>query len=88
MFQVDLKACLGSVLPNHLIIISRNQGWFLGGVILWPTPTHLWSLLYSTTILYDTTVLYDNYSPYASVTEILERLNFKTTAERREMNQN
>ena len=50
--QVDLKACLGLVLPSqyYLIIERDNLGWFLGDVILWATPTPLWSLLYSTYI--------------------------------------
>ena len=32
MFQADLKACLGLVIPNQycLIIVRENRGWFLG----------------------------------------------------------
>ena len=35
-FRVDLKACLGLVLPNQycLIIIRENCGWFFGGVFV------------------------------------------------------
>ena len=55
LFQVDLKACLGLVLPNQycLIIIRGNRGCFFGDIILSATPTPLWSLLYTTIIVYD-----------------------------------
>ena len=48
-FRVDLKAFLDLALPNQygLIVVRENQGWFLGDIILWATPTPLWSLLYS-----------------------------------------
>ena len=48
-FQVDLKVCLGLVLPHQYcpIVVRENRGWFLGDVISWATPTALWSLLYS-----------------------------------------
>ena len=60
MFQVNLKACLGLIFPNQycLIVIRENQGWFLGDVISWATPTPFWSLLYSTIVPYDN---YDGY---------------------------
>ena len=46
-FWVDAKACLGLVSPNHycLIVVRGNWGCFLGDIILWATPTPLWSLL-------------------------------------------
>ena len=48
-FRVNLKACLGLVLPNQycLIVVRENWGWILGDTISWSTPTPLWSLLYS-----------------------------------------
>ena len=54
-FWVNLKACLGLVLPNQycLIVVREIEVGFLGDVISWATPTPLWSLLYSTIILYD-----------------------------------
>ena len=50
VFWVNLKACLGLVLPNqyYFIVVGKNRGWFLGDVISWAMPTPLWSLLYST----------------------------------------
>ena len=48
-FWVDLKACLGLVLPCQycLIVVRENWGWFLGDFISWAMTTPLWSLLYS-----------------------------------------
>ena len=53
-FQVNLKACLGLVLPNlyYLIVVWKVKLVF-GWLFSWATPTPLWSLLYSTSILYD-----------------------------------
>ena len=47
MFQVDLKACLGLVVPASSLS-GENEAVFLGNVISWATPTPLWSLLYTT----------------------------------------
>ena len=54
-FWVDLKTCLGLVLPNQYCLIVNRENWglFLGDVISWATPTPLWSLLYTTIVLYD-----------------------------------
>ena len=59
VFRVDLKACLGLVLPNQycLIIGRKIEAGFLDNDILWATPTPLWSLLYSTIVLYDMYVI-------------------------------
>jgi len=48
---VNLKACLGLVLPyQHClrfapIVVWKNLGLFWGDVISWATPTPSWSLL-------------------------------------------
>jgi len=54
--QIDLKACLGLVLPNQYcpIIIWENWGWFSGDFTLLATPTSWLSLLWTTIVIHDT----------------------------------
>ena len=54
-FWVDLKAFLGLVLSNqyHPIVVWKNWGWFLGGIILWATPTPSSFLLWATIVVHD-----------------------------------
>ena len=51
VFRVDLKACLGLVLPASLSAGIRKAGFWV--IVSWATPIPLWFLLYSTIILYD-----------------------------------
>ena len=48
-FWVDLKACLGLVLPNQYcpIVVWENWGWFSGDLTSWATPTSSSSLLWT-----------------------------------------
>jgi len=54
-FQVNLKACLGLVIPNQYcpIVIWENWGWFLSDFILWAMPTSWLSLLWTTIVVHN-----------------------------------
>ena len=55
-FQVDMKACLGLVIPDEYyrpIVVWENWGWFSSDFTLWATPTSWSSLLWITIVVHD-----------------------------------
>ena len=54
-FRIDLKACLGLVLPNQYcpIVVWEIWGWFSGDFTSWATPTSLSSLLWTPIVVHD-----------------------------------
>ena len=56
-FWVDLKACLGLVIPTcnqyHPIVVWKNKGWFSDDFTSWATSNSWLSLLWTTIVVHD-----------------------------------